>query len=84
MNATFATVLFFGWMLVISGIFGLVHAFRTHTWQGCLLSLLTALFRGFAGYLLIRYPLAGAATITLVLACLLVSADCFGRLGQEC
>ena len=81
-NATFATVLFFGWMLVISGIFGLVHAFRTHTWQGCLLSLLTALLRGFAGYLLIRYPLAGAATITLVLACLLCVGGLFRAIGS--
>ncbi len=30
-GATFATVLVFGWMLLFSGIFGLVHAFRTHS-----------------------------------------------------
>ena len=39
-SATFATVLFFGWILLFSGIFGLVQAFRTHSWQGFLLSLL--------------------------------------------
>ena len=33
-SATFATVLVFGWMLLFSGIFGLVHAFRTHSWAG--------------------------------------------------
>src|SRR5208282_14730 len=62
-SATFATVLVFGWMLLFSGIVGLVHAFRTHHGQGFLLSLLGALFRGFTGYLLIRHPLAGAATL---------------------
>jgi len=72
-SATFATVLVFGWILLFSGIFALVHAFRVHafrphTWQGFLLSLLSALFRGFTGYLLIRYPLAGAASLTLILA----------------
>ncbi len=80
-GATFATVLIFGWMLVFSGIFGLVHAFRTHSWQGFLLSLLSALFRGFAGYLLIRYPLAGAATLTLVLASLLIVGGLFRAIG---
>ena len=39
-SATFATVLVFGWMLLFSGIFGLVHAFGTHSWQGFMLSLL--------------------------------------------
>ena len=41
-SATFATVLVFGWVLLFSGIFALVHAFRTHSWQGFLLSLLSA------------------------------------------
>jgi len=80
-SATFATVLVFGWMLLISGIFGLVNAFLTHTWRGFLLTLLSALFRGFTGYLLIRYPLAGAATITLVLASFLIVTGLFRAIG---
>ena len=80
-TATFATVLVFGWMLVVSGIFGLVHAFSTHTWQGFLLSLLGALFRGFTGYLLIRYPLAGAASLTLVVASFFVVSGAFRAIG---
>jgi len=80
-DATFATVLVFGWMLVFSGILGLVHVFRLHSWQGSLLSLLSALFRGFAGYLLIRYPLAGAATLTLVLASLFIVGGLFRAIG---
>lgn len=80
-TATFATVLVFGWMLLFSGIFGLVHAFRTHTWQGFLLSLLGALFRGFTGYLLIRYPLAGAVSLTLVLASFFIVSGLFRSIG---
>src|SRR5271157_5230150 len=76
-SATFATVLVFGWMLLFSGIFALVHAFRTHSWQGFLLSLLSALFRGFTGYLLIRYPLAGAASLTLILASFFIVSGMF-------
>jgi len=80
-TATFATVLVFGWMLLFSGIFALVHAFRIHTWQGVLLSLLSALFRGFTGYLLIRYPLAGAASLTLILASFFVVGGLFRAIG---
>jgi uncharacterized membrane protein HdeD (DUF308 family) len=80
-TATFATVLVFGWMLLFSGIFALVHAFRTHTWQGFLLSLLSALFRGFTGYLLIRYPLAGAASLTLIFASFFVVGGLFRAIG---
>ena len=80
-SATFATVLFFGWVLLFSGILGLVHAFRTHSWQGFLLSLLSALFRGFTGYLLIRYPLAGAASLTLILASFFIVSGLFRAIG---
>jgi len=80
-TATFGTVLVFGWMLLFSGIFGLVNAFRTYTWQGFLLSLLSALFRGVVGYLLIRYPLAGAASLTLILASFFIVTGVFRAIG---
>jgi uncharacterized membrane protein HdeD (DUF308 family) len=81
-STTFATVLVFGWMLLFSGIFALVHAFRTHTWQGFLLSLLSALLRGFTGYVLIRYPLAGAASLTLILASFFIVGGLFRAIGS--
>jgi uncharacterized membrane protein HdeD (DUF308 family) len=80
-TATFATVLVFGWMLLISGVFTLINGFRTHTGSGFLLSLLSALFRGFTGYLLIRYPLAGAETLTLVLASFFIVGGLFRAIG---
>lgn len=80
-TATFATVLVFGWLLLISGIFALIHGFRTHTWSGFLLSLLSALFRGFTGYLLIRYPLAGAESLTLILASFFIVGGLFRAIG---
>jgi uncharacterized membrane protein HdeD (DUF308 family) len=80
-SATFATVFVFGWILLCSGVVALVHAFRTHTWSGFLLSLLSALFRGFTGYLLIRYPLLGAATLTLILASFFVVGGLFRAIG---
>lgn len=80
-SATFATVFVFGWILMFSGVVALVHAFRTRSWSGFLLSLLTAVFRGFTGYLLIRYPLAGAAGLTLILASLFIVAGVFRAIG---
>jgi uncharacterized membrane protein HdeD (DUF308 family) len=76
-TATFATVFVFGWLLLISGVFQLVHAFRAGSWSGALLNLLSALFRGFTGFLLIRYPVMGAEALTVVLASFLIVAGLF-------
>jgi uncharacterized membrane protein HdeD (DUF308 family) len=81
-TATFVTVLFFGWLLLFSGIVALIHAFGTHTWSGFFLYLLGALLRGFTGYLLIRYPAAGAASLTLVLASFFVVGGLFRAIGS--
>jgi uncharacterized membrane protein HdeD (DUF308 family) len=80
-TATFTTVLVFGWLLMISGVFALVHAFRTGTWSGFFFYLLSALFRGFTGYLLIRYPLIGAESLTLVLASFFIVGGLFRAIG---
>jgi uncharacterized membrane protein HdeD (DUF308 family) len=68
MTATLVTVLTFGWIMLIGGVFALIQAFRTRNWSGFFLCLMSALLRGFTGYLLIRYPLAGELSLTLVLA----------------
>jgi uncharacterized membrane protein HdeD (DUF308 family) len=80
-TATFTTVIVFGWLLMISGILALVQAFQTHTWSGFFPYLLSALFRGFTGYLLIRYPLAGAASLTLILASFFIVGGVFRAIG---
>jgi uncharacterized membrane protein HdeD (DUF308 family) len=80
-TATFATVLFFGWMLLFSGVVALVHAFRVRTWSGSLLYLLSALLRAFTGYILIRYPLAGAVSLTFVLAVFFFVGGLFRLIG---
>lgn len=79
--ATFATVFVFGWLLLLSGIFAMVHAFRVHTWNGFFLYFLSALLRGFTGYLLIRYPVAGAVGLTLVLASFFIVGGLFRAIG---
>ncbi len=80
-TATFATILVFGWLLFIGGIFALVQALFAGTWSGFFLYLLSALFRGVTGYLLIRYPLIGAESLTLVLASFLIVGGLFRAIG---
>jgi len=75
--ATFVTVLFFGWLLLISGVVAMVHAFQTRTWSGFFFYLPGALLRGLTGYLLVRYPGGGAAGLTLVLASFFVVGGLF-------
>jgi uncharacterized membrane protein HdeD (DUF308 family) len=76
-TATFGTVLAFGWLLLVSALFQFFQAFRTGTWSGSALHLLSALFRGFTGLLLIRYPLMGAEALTILLASLFIVAGLF-------
>jgi uncharacterized membrane protein HdeD (DUF308 family) len=80
-TATEATVLVFGWLLLIGGVLALIEAFRTRTWSGFFLFLLSALLRGFTGYLLIRYPVAGETSLTLVLASFFVVGGVFRAVG---
>jgi uncharacterized membrane protein HdeD (DUF308 family) len=81
-TATYASVLLFGWVLMIGGVIALVHAFTAGNWSGFFLHLLSALFRGFTGYLLIRYPITGAASITLVLASFFIVGGLFRAIGS--
>lgn len=76
--ATFVTVIALGWFLIFSGVVALIHAFRVHAWgSGFVVHLLSALLRGFMGYLLIRYPGSGAVTLTLLLSFFLIVGGLF-------
>ena len=81
-TATFTTVLVICWLLLIGGVFALVHAFTVGNWGGFFLFLLSALLRGFTGYLLIRYPLIGAESLTLVLASFFIVGGLFRAIGS--
>lgn len=80
-TATFVTVVFFGWLLIFGAVLALVQAFRTRNWSGFFLYFLSALLRGVTGYFLVRYPLAGAAGLTMILAAFFVVAGIFRAVG---
>ena len=67
-TATVTSALIFGWLLLVSAVFHLIHSFRTGTWSGSALYLLSALYRGSIGFLLVRHPQMGAEALTVVLA----------------
>lgn len=61
-----------GWIVLVSAVWHLIFAFRSRGVGGVLWQLLLALVYGAAGIVLLLYPLAGLAWLTLVLATFLL------------
>ena len=80
-TSTLATELAFGWLLIVGAVIALVQAFRIRTWSGFFLYLLSAVLRGFTGYLLIRYPMEGEYGLTLLLASFFIVGGTFRAIG---
>jgi len=65
--ASVAAAVFFGWLLLISGIVGLITTFRARQAPGFWWSLLSALLGIIAGGLLLVWPVQGTLSLTAVL-----------------
>lgn len=57
-----------GWLVLVSAVWHLIFAFRTRGIGGILWQILLAIVYGAAGIIILLYPLAGVAWLTLVLA----------------
>jgi uncharacterized membrane protein HdeD (DUF308 family) len=77
---TLASVVFFGWLLVIGGAGVVIHAFWVNRWSGFFLQLLSGLLYLVVGWMLAVRPGLGAVTLTLVFAISLVVQGAF-RIG---
>jgi uncharacterized membrane protein HdeD (DUF308 family) len=66
-----AITLFFGWMMILSGITHLVFAFKTHTTGGRVWEIIIGIIYLFTGFYLILHPLDALLALTLILACYL-------------
>lgn len=66
--ATVASVMVFGWVLVVAGITLGFLSVLTGKWSGFLISMAAAILAVITGIELMRAPLAGAATLTLLIA----------------
>lgn len=80
-TTTLVTVLVFGWLLLVGAAISLVHAFQSRTGGSFFLHLLSVLLRGVTGFLLVRYPSAGAVSLTLVLASFFIVGGMFRAVG---
>jgi len=80
-TATLATVIAFGSLLLVGAAISLVHAFQSRAGSSFFLHLMSVLLRGVTGFLLIRYPLAGAMSLTLVLASFFIVGGMFRAIG---
>ncbi|HWY96159.1 MAG TPA: HdeD family acid-resistance protein [Steroidobacteraceae bacterium] len=70
--ATIAVEVLIGWLLLMSGIVGLISTFRTRGAPGFGWSLLSAVIGIVAGIVLLAWPLSGALSLTLILTVFLV------------
>jgi uncharacterized membrane protein HdeD (DUF308 family) len=67
-TATVASMVFFGWLLVLAGIFEFVMAFMVGNWAGFFLHLLLAILFGIVGVMMLTRPVVSAETWTLVIS----------------
>jgi uncharacterized membrane protein HdeD (DUF308 family) len=70
--ATIAIALVVGWIFLLSGVVGLLATFRMRSAPGFWWSLLSGILGIVAGIVLLRWPLSGALSLTLVLTLFLV------------
>jgi uncharacterized membrane protein HdeD (DUF308 family) len=74
---TLATMVFVGWLMIVSGIFQAVHAFTCKGWSGFFIDLLTGLLYTVVGFMIVANPAATAITLTLLIAILLIFGGIF-------
>jgi len=77
MAATLAVDLYIGWLLLISGVVGLVAMFSAKDIPAFLWNLVTAALSAVAGALLVWKPVEGAVSLTLLLTAFFIAEGVF-------
>ena len=70
--ATMAVVFMTGWLLIFAGVEQIVYALQRHEERGLFTKLLLAALYIVAGVMLLRRPVTGAITVTMIIAALLI------------
>jgi uncharacterized membrane protein HdeD (DUF308 family) len=70
--ATIALEILIGWLLLVSGVVGLIATLRARSAPGFVWSLVSAILGIAAGIVLLGWPLSGALSLTLILTVFLV------------
>jgi len=74
---TLVSMVFFGWLLVFSGVAEMLMAFQARQWGGFILNLLAGILELIVGLLVLRSPLLSAEVMTLFLAAYLLVGGLF-------
>ena len=75
--ATIISVMFLGWLLIIAGVFEIVHGFSRRPWSGFFINLLGGVLYAVAGLVMVTNPARAAVTLTLLIAIILIIAGLF-------
>jgi len=81
-TATVASVVAFGWLLMLAGVVEVLQAFQVRTWSGFFLYLLDGIIRAAVGTMLVIYPGAGAEALTLLLSLYFIVGGLFKTFGS--
>ena len=74
---TIVSVIFFGALLLVGGVFQLIDAFKHAGWKSTLWHVLIALLYIVGGIILVGDPVGGSVALTLVVAAMLVASGVF-------
>ena len=74
---TFVSMVFFGWLLIVGGVFEAVHAFWRKKWSGFFLDLLVGVLYVVVGFMVVANPGATAVALTLLIAMFLIFGGVF-------
>jgi uncharacterized membrane protein HdeD (DUF308 family) len=75
--ASIAVAIYVGWLLLISGVIGLIAIVSTHHVHAFLWSLITAALSVLIGVLLVLMPVQGAVSLTIVLTAFFIAEGVF-------
>ena len=81
-TATVASMLFFGWLLVLAAAIEVAQAVLVGHWAGFFQHLLAAILFGVVGFLLVMRPVISAEVLTLVMAMFFLVAGLFQLVGS--
>jgi uncharacterized membrane protein HdeD (DUF308 family) len=71
-RTTFATIIVFGWLMIVGGIVEIINAFLARGWRGFFVLLLAGILNIVVGVLFLDQPLLTAEVLTLMIAIVLL------------
>lgn len=73
-TAALTVELLIGWILLLTGVFGLIHAWRINAWHGFRFSLASSLVALALGLVLVLFPRSGIVSLALLVALFFIAS----------